>query len=156
MAAVATTNESLEPDQVPPVQNDERLYRRLLIGGWYKSGRPRPIPQKFFMPRAWVSEERRGDYDGLSVNRAMLTDIETAATRPDTGQKVHLAEFGVSDVQQVGLTVVPKPLVNDRSHAVIPELNSNDRRDLKKEARMEEWAIALRDRAILVYEAPDK
>lgn len=134
---------------VPPIGVDERLYRRLLYG-WYKSGRPKPIPQRYFMPRAWVSDANHGDEDGISVNRAALTDLKTASTRPDNGERTDLAEFGVADVVSIGLTVAAKPLPCDPSHAVIPELNSVDLRDPKKAAHIAERALALRDRARLL------
>ncbi|MBV8781242.1 MAG: hypothetical protein JO353_07580 [Phycisphaerae bacterium] len=135
---------------VPPVTAGEKLYRRLLLGAWFKPGRPSPIPQRFFMPRPWVSEDRRGDYDGISVNRAALIDLETAARRPDNGEKAHVAEFAVSDAVDLGMTVQPQPLATDRSHAVIPELNSIDLRDVQKAVKIDEWAIALRNKATLI------
>jgi hypothetical protein len=138
-------------EEVPPLAANEDLYRRLLIGGWYKAGKPVPIPQKQFMPRAWKSDDKPGDHDGLSVNRALLITAEKAAVRPDTGEKVPLAGFTVADVVHVGLTVIATPTRADRSHATIPELNSLDRRDPNKEMQMETWALALRDRARLIH-----
>lgn len=152
MSLISTSETQHEHEDVPPIDAGERLYRRLLLG-WYKHGKPDPIPQKAFMPRPWVSEDRPGDYDGLSVNRACLTNIETAATRPDNGQKVNLVEFGVADLHEFGLSIVPKPLKADKSHAVIPELNSLDHREPAKLAIMEERAFALRKRAVLVFAA---
>jgi hypothetical protein len=141
--------EELDPNHVPPVQKDERLYRRLLLGGWYKTGRPNPIPVKFFMPRPWISEDRKGDSDGLSVSRASLTSAASAAIRPDKGIKCPLAEFGVQDVHRLGLTVVAKPNVTDLGHALIPELNSISQRDPAKETLMKEWAMTLRNNSTL-------
>lgn len=138
----------------PPITEDERLYRRILPGGWYKNGLIKPIPQRYFMPREWRSPDRPGDPDGLSVDRALLVQsLEHAATRPDNNKKAHLAEFGVTDVYLLALSVIPKPLQDNVAHAVIPELNSIDRRDPVKAMQMEEWAIALRDKARIVYEA---
>lgn len=154
MTACDSEVKEIDPASVPPVDNEERLYRRLLPSSWYKRGRESPIPQVMFMPRKWVSDERPGDPDGISVNRALLTDVETAATRPDNQKKIPVAEFGVADVTGLGLSVEPKPLNVDRSHAVIPELNSLDRRDMVKEAQMDEWAHALRENAIIVYDPP--
>ena len=118
---------------------------RILPSIWYKPGKPITIPQKAFMPRPWVSAEKRGDHDGISVDRAALTTISAAATRPDNGNKAHLCEFGVKDVRRLRLTVEPKQLLNSPAHSVIPELNSIDRRNQVKELWMEEQAIALRD-----------
>ena len=102
------------------------------------------------MPRPWQSRERPGDRDGISVNRASLTDAITASRRPDTGERIPMAQFSASDVYRIKLSVQPRPLGQDRSHAVIPELNSLDRRDSAKEKEMEEWAIALRDCSTLI------
>ncbi len=96
------------------------------------------------MPRPWKSDEHPGDTDGISINRASLTDAVTASRRPDTGEHVPLAEFAAADVYRTGLSVRCAPLPEDPSHAVIPELNSVDRRDREKEQKMEEWALALR------------
>jgi hypothetical protein len=135
------------------VGEQERLYRRI-PQAWYQPGKTKKIPQKAFMPRPWVSEDKPGDFDGLSVDRAALTNIDTAATMPQSGKKVHLCEFGMKDVLRLKLTVKSKPwLPNNPAHSVIPELNSLDLRDPAKEVIMQEQAIALRDSAVLVYEA---
>ena len=64
-----------------------------------------------------------------------------------------MAQFAVSDVHRIGLSVQPIPLPDDKSHAVIPELNSRDRLDAEKEKQMEEWAIVLRNCARLIRPA---
>ncbi|MBI1374286.1 MAG: hypothetical protein GC159_16340 [Phycisphaera sp.] len=151
--AEGTGSNSTIPASVPPVGDDERLYRRV-PSEWYNPRKgTKPIPQRAFMPRPWVSEDKPGDMTGLSVSRADLTTVDHAATMPHNGKKAHLAEFGVSDVVELQLTVKTDPLADDLGHSLIPELNSLDRRDPDKEARMEEWAIALRDSATIVYEA---
>lgn len=152
MAAASIIDVEGQPDHAKPVGDDERLYRRILPG-WYQPGKTKKIPQKAFMPRVWKSEERRGDFDGISIDRAALTTIDAASTMPNSGKKAHLCEFGAKDVRRLNLTVQPKPLPSNPAHSVIPELNSLDHRDAAKERIMEEQAIALRDIAILVYEA---
>lgn len=141
------------PAGVPPVSESEQLYRRLLPAAWYRDGATTIIPQKYFMPRPWQSSERPGDADGISVNRALLKGEVEASRRPDTGERVPMAQFAVSDVHRIGLSVQPMPLPDDKSHAVIPELNSRDRLDAEKEKKMEEWAIALRNCARLIRPA---
>ncbi len=131
------------------VPRTEMLYRRLLPAAWYRT-LPVVIPQRYFMPRPWRSDENRGDVDGISVNRASLTDAIAASRRPDTGECVPMAQFAASEVYDIGLTVRPDPLPNDRSHATIPELNSRDRRDGEEEKKMEEWAMALRNSSTLI------
>ncbi len=115
------------------------------------------------MPRPWVSVERPGDTDGLSVDLASLTDVETAATRPDNGKKAILLAIEVSKVYRIEvskvhrewLTVKPAPVLPplppNPAHAVIPELNSIDGQDPEYEIRMQEWAIKLRDGSRIVY-----
>ncbi len=127
-----------------PVSGAEQLYRRLLPGGWYRDGdHPIVIPQKYFMPRA-------RDEDGISVNRASLTDAVTASRRPDSGERIPMAQFAASDVYRIGLSVLPRPTERDISHAVIPELNSLDHDDPEKKKRMDEWAMALRNCSTLI------
>lgn len=135
---------------VPPVSKSEQLYRRLLPAAWYRNNARPIIPQKHFMPRPWQSPEHPGDTDGISVNRASLTDAITASRRPDTGERMPMAQFSASDVYRINLSVRPCPLKQDSSHAVIPELNSLDRRDSAKEKEMEEWAMALRNCSTLI------
>ena len=137
-------------DRTPPISESETLYRRLLPEGWYRKQADPVIPQKYFMPRSWRSEDRPGDVDGISVNRACLIDQIAASRRRDTGERVPLAQFTVSNVHRIGLTVQPDRLPQDKSHAVIPELNSIDRRDPEKERKMEEWALALRNCSQLI------
>lgn len=150
MPTPSSPHQSPDMDGVPPISESEQLYRRLLPDAWYRN-KDRPIiPQKYFMPRLWQSPERPGDTDGISVNRAFLTDQVKASRRPDKGERVPMAQFAVSDVHRIGLNVEPKPLPQDTSHAVIPELNSLDRRDTEKEKQMEEWAIALRNCSQLI------
>jgi|GEM_PF-5834288 len=115
----------LSPGQeVPPISGDEYLYRRLLPGPWCRDPENTVIPQRYFMPRAWQSPQRPGDADGISVNRSLLTSLDRASRRPDTGESVPVARFAVADVHRLGLTVRPEPIAADPSHAVIPELNS--------------------------------
>ncbi len=137
------------PASATGVPGAELLYRRLLPGAWSRAP-TLVIPQRYFMPRPWQSDERLGDSDGISINCALLTDAVTASRRPDTGERVPLAEFAASDVYRIGLSVRGAPLPKDPSHAVIPELNSLDRRDTEKEQKMEEWALALRNCSRLI------
>ena len=133
-----------------PVSESEQLYRRLLPEAWYRNPEHPIIPQKYFMPRRCQSPERPGDTDGISVNRASLTDPITASRRPDNGVRIPMARFSASSVYRIGLSVRPCPTEQDISHAVIPELNSLDRRDPEKEKLMDEWAMALRNCSTLI------
>jgi len=103
-----------------------------------------------FLPRPWESEESPGDTDGLSVTRAKFTTPQVASICPITRKKYHVAELTVRFVQGLELSVKKKPLPHDPGHAIIPELNSLDRRDADKETRMKEKAIQLRDHATMV------
>jgi hypothetical protein len=138
---------------VPPIGIGETLYHRV-PPAWYQPGKTKRIPQRAFMPRPWQSEDKPGDVDGLSVNRASFISVEDAAVQPHNKKKAHLVQFNVADVYKLRLTVAPKPTSTDPSHAVIPELNSLDMRDPAKKAKMDEWAITLRDGATLIFEAP--
>ncbi len=138
------------PAEVPPISDDELVYRRLLRAGWYRNQEHPKIPLKFFMPRPWVTVEKPGDVDGLSVNRASLISEFDASKRSDTGERLPMARFAVAEVYRIGLTVRPAPSLDDLSHAVIPELNSLDQRDSEKATQMEEWALALRNCSVLI------
>ena len=108
---------------------------------------------KIFTPRP-LGELGRDDRDGLSLSRASLTTIDVVATKPGSNKKYHVCRLEVADVMQLGLTVVPMPLPENPAHAVIPELNSCDLKDSVKQTKIQEWALALRDKAVLIYEAP--
>ena len=102
------------------------------------------------MPRAWVSKDRPGDTDGLSVTRAKFTTPRDASICPIHGTKYHVAKLTVQFVQGLELSVKKKPLHLDPGHAIIPELNSLDRQDPDKETWMKEKAKQLRDHATMV------
>jgi hypothetical protein len=138
------------PD-VPDISPDEALYRRCLPG-WYSPKAKRPSISDF-MPRSWVSEDRPGDVDGLSVTRPRLTPVEDAATCPRTGKNFHVAEITVELVTALDLSVEPRPLPHDRGHSIIPELNSLDQRDPVREMWMKERAMQLQDNARMVFMA---
>jgi len=148
--------ENTNANEFVPIDANGRLYRRILPG-WYFPGKTKKIPQKAFMPRPWESEEKPGDKDGISVDRVELTTMELASIMPHSGKKAHVCEFGVCDILRRGLTVVAKPIDGNPAHAVIPEMNSLDCRNIEKEKAILEHAIALRDCAVMVYEvrAPD-
>lgn len=137
---------------VPAMSPQESIYRRCLRGGFsLKKGTPN---FRDFMPRAWESEERKGDVDGLSVSRARLTGIKQAAKCPRTGNEHHVAKLTLEFVESLELSVEPMPIPGNRGHAVIPELNSIDRRDADREVWIMERAKRLRDSAQMVYIAP--
>ncbi len=149
MAGQSISQSSIEGFEVPPVSSAERLFRRIL--NWKKGRDPNvKIPQRFFMPRPWVSAQKPGDSSGLSVSRAMLTRLEDIAKPPKAGDQTHVAQLGVADVRAIELTVVPDPGPTDIGHSLIPELNSISRLDPEQEQKMDEWAMFLRDRASLV------
>lgn len=136
-------------DDVPEISPDEALYRRC-VPGWFRQRDNRPSVNDF-MPRAWVSEERPGDIDGLSVTRRLLTTLEQAATCPITGRKFHVAQIMVEFVESLDLSVESRPVAHDRGHSIIPELNSLDRRYQDGEVWMQERAKQLRDNAEIVF-----
>ena len=103
------------------------------------------------MPRPWISEDRPGDVDGLSVTRPLLTTLEQAATCPVTGRKYHVAQIMVEFVGSLDLSVESRPVAHDRGHSIIPELNSRDRRNQEREVWMQERAKQLRDNARMVF-----
>lgn len=134
---------------VPAMSPDESIYRRCLRG-WFSLKKGMPSIRDF-MPRAWESEKRKGDVDGLSVDRAHLTGIEQAATCPWTGKKHHVAKLTLEFVESLELSVKAMPISGNRGHALIPELNSIDRRDPEREVWIKERAKRLQDSAQMVY-----
>lgn len=150
MESFATTDSEPDPRHFLPVDRGELIYRRILTA-WFQPGKTKKIPQRSFMPRPWESEDRPGDTDGLSVSRRNLTPIEIAATRPDNGTKMHVAEFSAATAFSLSLNIEPKISHAHIGEAVIPKMNSLDLRDDRIAKQIEEWAIALRDSAHIVY-----
>jgi len=141
-----SANEST--DSIPDTSPEETIYRRCARVS--SSGKKRPPAISHFMPRAWVSEDRPGDTDGLSVTRSKFTTPQAASICPIHGTQYHVVELKVRFVQGLDLSVEKKPLPHDRGHAVIPELNSLDRRDTDKEIWMKEKAKQLHAHARMV------
>jgi len=128
------------------------LLRRILRG-WFHPGKTKRIPQRAFKPREWVSSDRPGDLDGLSVFRKKIASIEAAATRPDNGEKQHVAVFPAKIVFDLGLNINPKPDPAEAGEALILELKSSPPGTDHDLVQIEEWAIAIRDSASIIYEA---
>lgn len=134
-----------------PVGSNESIYRRILKA-WYHPGKTKRIPQRAFVPRPWVSEEKQGDSDGLSVNRACLVEAEEASKRPDNGDPQHLASFEASVAFDLGLSITPKESPIQQGESVIPEMNSIAMLDEAQAKQIDDWAVALRDAAVMVLE----
>lgn len=139
-----------------PVDSSESVYRRC-VPGWFSPNAKQPAIRDF-MPRHWESDERPGDSDGLSVTRPAVSKAspEEASLCPMTGKRFHVAEVSVAFIQShpMGLTVVPDGKPHDAGHAIIPQLNSVDRREPDKETWMEERAKKLRENAKMVFVLP--
>lgn len=105
------------PDGTEPVDQNERIYRRVHAGtGYYKPDKP--LSPKAFKP---LSQ----DTDGISVTRARYVNApQDAAALGTVGKSYYVLEQRAGDLMGVGLTIKPSPQApDDVGHAVIPELN---------------------------------
>jgi hypothetical protein len=105
------------PDGTEPVDQNERIYRRVHAGtGYYKPNKP--LSPKAFKP---LSQ----DTDGVSVTRAgYVSGPQEAAALGTAGKSYYVLEQRAGDLMASGLTIQPSPIApDDLGHAVIPEIN---------------------------------
>ena len=107
-----------------PIQEEEILYRRI------------PFNQNFFdfdrrccTPQAFSPHKDR-DQDGLSVYRDKYKLPKDAATN-SAGKHGLLATFLAKKLMDLGIDIRPAPLQDDPGHALLPGLNSNDRKNVR-------------------------
>ena len=132
----------------------ELLYRKVRVSaGWWNPAAGRLSPKA-------VRPDKR-DVDGLSVDRARSDrhpDFRTArqAGAGPQADGYYVAVFRVSDLIDAGLTVVADPLTAadpggpNPGHALIPELNAEDRRS----ERVAELIRVLTNELLLRVEGP--
>ena len=115
-----------------PVEDNERLYRRVPIHPRYFDPAVDPQPTPFaFRPR----EE---DTTGLSLSRAKYKSLNEVAANP-RGKRYYVAVLVAGALRARGMEVVARPLPGDPGHAEIPEL----RYDNRASQQAEEWQVAL-------------
>lgn len=103
------------------IADEERLYRRVPEStGWYD-------PVTGILDSRAFAPHKTNDATGLSVSRSKHKSIEEAAKgRP--GKTYYVAVLRVSDLRQNGIEVVQTP-PDDPSHAELPNLNANNRKE---------------------------
>jgi hypothetical protein len=107
-------------DEASPVSPDE-LVLRLIWQEFYVPGRPVPVRDRAFMPRA-------NEREGISVFRlACLHHPEDvlAVIAPEKRGKYAIAAIPVVELTALGLTVQPAKIETVPGHAVLPELNTD-------------------------------
>lgn len=116
-------------DGTEPIADDELLYRRIPASqGWYDPTQQNPLSSEAFRP----NKER--DAAGISLWRSTYTSTsEAAAGQP--GKTYYVAVLRMGDLRARGVEVVPDVDPNDPArspgHAVIPTLNSANRRSVE-------------------------
>ena len=103
------------------IDDDELLYRRILVSSGYYSPDTETISSQAFAP----SKE---DASGLSVSRAKYKSAKDAA-HGRNGKPAHVAVLRASVLRALGIQVVPKPLPDDPGHAEMPDLNVSNRKE---------------------------
>lgn len=105
-------------DENDPIQPDEYVLRRINNNrDWYKPELDQPVTRVACSPF-------KKDIDGLSVFRErFISPAELAAAGPHP-DGYYVARLLVSEIQKLGLTLVPAPLPGGpKGHTIIPELN---------------------------------
>jgi hypothetical protein len=105
-----------------PIADDELLFRRVpLSTRWFD-----PIT-RILRPEAFRPSKER-DVTGISVSRQRYKVAELAA-RGRPGNFYYVAVLRAGDIRQLGITVEPRPLLNDPGHAELPQLNAANYKD---------------------------
>lgn len=97
-----------QPAGVPPVADDETVYRRV-PAKWYD-------PVRGFMQDPFLPTER--DDDGLSLGRGCLTPEMVAGKGPQ-GKEFWVVAFLAREVRSLGVSVIADAI----DHAFIPEMS---------------------------------
>lgn len=119
-------------DGTEPVEDEERLYRRVPIHPQYFDHAVDAHPTPFaFRPR-------QEDSTGLSVYRAKYKSMNEVAAN-SRGKRYFIAVMVVGALRARGIEVEPRPLPQDPGHAEIPGL----RYDNRSTQQAEEWQVAL-------------
>lgn len=123
------------PTPLPAITDGETLLRRVPLS-FYPDKQVLDKPSfDAFLPRRWQSSEDPGDATGLSVDREWFTTVDAASRHPDTGEAQNVARTSVEKIASVGLSAIPDELPGNRSHTLIPELNSLDYKNNKDKKR---------------------
>ena len=125
-------------DVPEPISDDELLFRRVPVStGWFD-------PTSGILQSAAFAPHKLRDITGLSVSRAKYKTSEQAA-QGQPGKSYYVAVFTAFNVNQLGMTVVPRPEVPggyDPAHAELPELNSGNYKETITLERQEALAKA--------------
>ncbi len=112
-------------NEVEPIDDDERLFRRIPEStGWFDPGSS-PPSLSFYAFRPG-----KHDSTGLSVYRERYKAIEEVA-RPRSGKRYYVAVLRAGDLREHGITVEPKPLEGDPGHSEITVLTYENRKQNK-------------------------
>jgi hypothetical protein len=114
-------------DELDPVDPSEFVYRRI-HRTFVEPGAPILIQFPAFRPSAH-------DTTGLSVFRARFGQPADPLVSVDPAKATdyYVAQLSVTDLHNLGLTVVPEPVAaGPRGHAVIPELSVGAYRSHKR------------------------
>jgi hypothetical protein len=108
------------------IDDHEGILRRIAVG-WLSdpSGFPQVIA--FYPRKPSISiPEDRGDHDGLSVIREIITEVAIASVSPTTKKKYHVARLIAHKIFSFDLTIECVPQDHDPGHSLIPEMNIID------------------------------
>ena len=119
-------------DGTEPIEDDERLFRRVPVNPRYfdPAVDPRPTPLAF--------RPRNEDATGLSLSRAKYKTMEEVAANP-RGSSYYVAVLIAGELRARGIRVEPNPVPGDPGHAELPDL----RYDNRSTDQAEEWQVSL-------------
>ncbi|MDY7009862.1 MAG: hypothetical protein SVV80_03830 [Planctomycetota bacterium] len=114
-------------DGSEPMEDDEYLYRRILLQYFNPSQGSEPSPKAF--------RPRKHDETGLSVFRAKYVTPEQVAQN-DRGKRYYVARLRAGDLRDNGIKVVPRIEGHEPGHAELPDLTYDNRStDVGEEAQ---------------------
>jgi hypothetical protein len=106
------------------VEASEYILRRI-HKDHYNASLPAPVLRLAFQPS-------KADVDGLSVFRERFITAAELARLGRTPGAYYVARLLVAALHDLGLTIIPAPVIGLPGHAIIPELNFSAYRQDKK------------------------
>lgn len=114
-------------DGAEPIEDDELLYRRVVLE-YFNGGKGEEPSPEAFSPRTY-------DKTGISLFRAKYTTPQDVAQN-DRGKRYWVAVLRAGNLRANGLQVLPKAEGHPTGHAEIPDLTYENRHeDAAEEAK---------------------
>ena len=111
------------PTGTEPIEDGESLYRRVS-----ESATPPEFDAEKWTPSPRAFQPKRYDKEGLSVYRKKYLPPKELAQRGAQGKQYYVIEVEAGCLRRLGITVAPNPQPNDPGHALLTNMDAENRR----------------------------